>query len=34
LQPKGGSPHDFATFLEAEKSAWANAVDTTGVKLD
>jgi len=34
LQPKGGSPQDFAAFLDAEKSAWANAVDTTGVKLD
>jgi len=34
LQPKGGSPQDFAAFLDAEKAAWANAVTTTGVKLD
>jgi tripartite-type tricarboxylate transporter receptor subunit TctC len=34
LQPKGGSPQDFGAFLDAEKAAWANAVNTTGVKLD
>jgi tripartite-type tricarboxylate transporter receptor subunit TctC len=34
LQPKGGSSRDFAAFLDAEKIAWANAVNTTGVKLD
>src|SRR5262249_42155982 len=34
LQPGGGSPQEFAAFLDAEKAAWANAVATTGVKLD
>jgi len=34
LQPKGGSPQDFAAFLDAEKAAWADAVAITGVKLD
>ena len=34
LQPKGGSPREFAAFLDDEKAAWANAVAITGVKLD
>jgi tripartite-type tricarboxylate transporter receptor subunit TctC len=34
LQPKGGSPEEFAAFLDAEKIAWAHAVETTGIKLD
>jgi len=34
LQPKGGSPREFAAFLDDEKAAWANAVALTGVKLE
>jgi len=34
LQPKGGSPREFAGFLDDEKAAWANAVAITGVKLE
>ena len=34
LQPKHGSPQDFAAFLESEKKEWAHAVEVTGVKLE
>jgi tripartite-type tricarboxylate transporter receptor subunit TctC len=34
LQPKASSPWEFEEFLQAEMRDWANAVNTTGVKLD
>jgi hypothetical protein len=34
LMPKPGTPQQFGTFLEAERKAWADAVDVTGVKID
>ncbi|MBX9774465.1 MAG: tripartite tricarboxylate transporter substrate binding protein [Xanthobacteraceae bacterium] len=34
LLPKPGTPQQFGTFLAAERKAWAEAVDVTGVKID
>jgi tripartite-type tricarboxylate transporter receptor subunit TctC len=34
LMPKPGTPQQFGAFLEAERRAWAEAVDLTGVKID
>jgi tripartite-type tricarboxylate transporter receptor subunit TctC len=34
LDPKPGSPQDFADFLDAEKREWGNAVQVTGVKIE
>jgi tripartite-type tricarboxylate transporter receptor subunit TctC len=34
LQPKLGTPQDFAAFLASERKEWAEAVELTGVKLD
>jgi tripartite-type tricarboxylate transporter receptor subunit TctC len=34
LDPKPGSPKEFADFLEAEKREWSNAVQVTGVKIE
>jgi tripartite-type tricarboxylate transporter receptor subunit TctC len=34
LLPKPGTPQQFAAFLAAERKAWAEAVDLTGVKID
>jgi tripartite-type tricarboxylate transporter receptor subunit TctC len=34
LDPKPGSPKDFADFLDAEKREWGNAVQVTGVKIE
>jgi tripartite-type tricarboxylate transporter receptor subunit TctC len=34
LEPKPGTPQQFGAFLEAERRAWAEAVDVTGVKID
>jgi tripartite-type tricarboxylate transporter receptor subunit TctC len=34
LDPKPGSPKEFADFLDAEKREWGNAVQVTGVKIE
>ena len=34
LDPKPGTPQQFADFLEAEKREWGNAVQVTGVKIE
>jgi tripartite-type tricarboxylate transporter receptor subunit TctC len=34
LDPKPGSPKDFADFLDVERREWGNAVQVTGVKID
>jgi tripartite-type tricarboxylate transporter receptor subunit TctC len=34
LDPKPGTPQDFADFLDAEKREWGNAVQITGVKIE
>jgi tripartite-type tricarboxylate transporter receptor subunit TctC len=34
LDPKPGSPKDFADFLDAERREWGNAVQVTGVKIE
>ena len=34
LLPRLGTPQQFGAFLEAERRAWADAVDVTGVKID
>jgi tripartite-type tricarboxylate transporter receptor subunit TctC len=34
LDPKPGTPQQFADFLDAEKREWGNAVQVTGVKIE
>ena len=34
LDPKPGSPQEFADFLDAEKREWGNAVQVTGVRIE